>query len=83
MGDMTGEPKESKEQREASAANTEATQREAAEYWGYLLQPDKCGTPLLDRLLKGIAEVIVSWAQLQHGLLLHSRTDAIVAEHQV
>jgi hypothetical protein len=61
MGDMAGEPKESREQREASAANTEATQREASEYWGYLFQPDKCGTPLLDRLLKGIAQVIVSW----------------------
>jgi hypothetical protein len=42
------------------AANADATHREACEYWGYLLKPDKCGTPLLDRLLKGIAHIIVS-----------------------
>jgi hypothetical protein len=65
MGDMAGEPNESKEQQEATAANAEATQREASEYWGYLFQADKCGTPLLDRLLKGIAEVIVSEDELQ------------------
>ncbi|KAL5118582.1 hypothetical protein ACEQ8H_003433 [Pleosporales sp. CAS-2024a] len=40
------------------AANLDATQREAYEYWGYLLKADKCGTPILDRLLKGIADVI-------------------------
>ncbi|KAJ4310925.1 hypothetical protein N0V94_008195 [Neodidymelliopsis sp. IMI 364377] len=40
------------------AANDEAAQREAYDYWGYLLKPDKCGTPKLDRLLRGIADVI-------------------------
>lgn len=44
----------------AHLAHTDAAQREAYEYWGYLFKKDKCGMPLLDRLLKGIAEVIVS-----------------------
>ncbi|KAF2124599.1 hypothetical protein P153DRAFT_350807 [Dothidotthia symphoricarpi CBS 119687] len=35
-----------------------SAQREAVQYWGYLFKPDKCGTPLLDRLLKGVADVI-------------------------
>ncbi|KAF1930603.1 uncharacterized protein M421DRAFT_58158 [Didymella exigua CBS 183.55] len=39
-------------------ANDEAARREAYDYWGYLLRTDKCGTPMLDRLLKGVAEVI-------------------------
>lgn len=43
-----------------NAANVDAEHREATEYWGYLIKPDKCGTELFDRLLKGIAEVIVS-----------------------
>lgn len=43
-----------------AAANADAAHREALEYWGYLIKQDKCGTPLFDRLLKGIAEVIVS-----------------------
>lgn len=54
------EQQEQHEQRREHAANADATHREAYEYWGYLLKSDKCGTPLLDRLLKGIAEVIVS-----------------------
>ncbi|KAF2644635.1 hypothetical protein P280DRAFT_465932 [Massarina eburnea CBS 473.64] len=33
-------------------------QREAYEYWGYLIKPDKCGTDLFNRLLEGIAEVV-------------------------
>lgn len=58
---MAAETQESKEQPPAeNAANDEAAQREAYDYWGYLLKADKCGTPMLDRLLKGIAEVIVS-----------------------
>ena len=42
------------------AGNADAAQKEAKDYWGYLIKPDKCGTQLFDRLLKGIAEVIVS-----------------------
>jgi hypothetical protein len=52
-------PQEQQQQQE-HAANVDATHREAYQYWGYLLKPDKCGTPLLDRLLKGIAATIVS-----------------------
>jgi len=54
---MATEPNEAKA---AKAANAEAAHREAYEYWGYLIKPDKCGTETLDRLLKGLAEVIVS-----------------------
>lgn len=43
-----------------NATNADATQREAKDYWGYLIKVDKCGTDLFDRLLKGIADVIVS-----------------------
>ncbi|KAF2006437.1 hypothetical protein P154DRAFT_422907, partial [Amniculicola lignicola CBS 123094] len=39
-------------------ANAQATEREAGEYWGYLIKPDKCGTPMFDRLLMGIADHI-------------------------
>lgn len=42
------------------AGNADAAQKEACDYWGYLIKSDKCGTDLFDRLLKGIAEVIVS-----------------------
>ncbi|KAH7067140.1 hypothetical protein FB567DRAFT_458232 [Paraphoma chrysanthemicola] len=49
---------EQHEARQEHAANVDATHREAYEYWGYLLKPDKCGTPLLDRLLRGIADII-------------------------
>ncbi|KAL1643170.1 Tricalbin-2 [Didymella pomorum] len=59
MGDMAAEAQETREQPPAEhTANDEAAQREAYDYWGYLLKTDKCGTPMLDRLLKGIAEVI-------------------------
>lgn len=51
------------ESRQDNAANADATQREAYDYWGYLFKQDKCGMPLLDRLLKGIADVIVSSAR--------------------
>jgi hypothetical protein len=40
--------------------NVDAAHREASQYWGYLIKDDKCGTELFDRLLQGIAEVIVS-----------------------
>lgn len=64
---MAAESHESKEQQPAeSLANDEVAQREAYDYWGYLLKPDKCGTPKLDRLLKGIADVIVSQG-IAHG----------------
>ncbi|KAH5146652.1 hypothetical protein HBH69_175180 [Parastagonospora nodorum] len=49
---------EAHQNQEQHAANIDATHREAYEYWGYLFKPDKCGTPLLDRLLKGIADLI-------------------------
>lgn len=52
------------EEHAANTANADAAHREAYDYWGYLFQEDKCGTPKLDRLLKGIAEVIVSMGQL-------------------
>ena len=42
------------------AAAAEAAHREASDYWGYLIKPDKCGTERFDRLLKGIANLIVS-----------------------
>ena len=65
MGDMAAETREKKEQQQKQqtaekAAHDEAAQREAYDYWGYLLKPDKCGTAKLDRLLKGIANLIVS-----------------------
>jgi hypothetical protein len=43
-----------------TAGNADAAQKEAEDYWGRLIKPDKSGTGLFDRLLKGIAEVIVS-----------------------
>lgn len=49
-------------------SNADAAQREAKDYWGYLIKPDKCGTELFNRLLRGIAGVIVSgrpWELLQ------------------
>lgn len=44
----------------ASTPAADAEHKEAHDYWGYLIQADKCGTALFDRLLKGIANVIVS-----------------------
>ncbi|KAF2095595.1 hypothetical protein NA57DRAFT_44723, partial [Rhizodiscina lignyota] len=40
---------------EASPAPTETETREAMEFWGYLFKPDKCGTDMLNNLLRGIA----------------------------
>lgn len=62
---MAPEPKEKDAHRNefssaADMAQADAAHREAYDYWGYLFKADKCGTPLLDRLLKGIAMVIVS-----------------------
>lgn len=34
-------------------------EREALEYWGYLVKPDKCGSDKLNQLLQGIAQYIV------------------------
>ncbi|KAF2748548.1 hypothetical protein M011DRAFT_400750, partial [Sporormia fimetaria CBS 119925] len=43
---------------EAPKANDDSGQREASQYWGYLIRNDKCGTDKFDRLLRGIATVI-------------------------
>lgn len=50
----------------ASQANADAAHREAVQYWGYLIQEDKSGTAIFNRLLKGIADVIVSPASCTH-----------------
>ncbi|KAL1611779.1 hypothetical protein SLS59_000498 [Nothophoma quercina] len=56
---MAGRTRENKRlQSVESAASDEVAHLEAYDYWGYLLKSDKCGTPALDRLLKGIAEII-------------------------
>jgi len=63
---MAPESRDSSAHREEHAAHlaqADAAHREAYNYWGYLFKEDKCGMPLLDRLLKGIAEVIVSLEQ--------------------
>ena len=44
----------------ATKAADEAAQKEAYQYWGYLIKEDKCGTETLDRLLRGLADVVVS-----------------------
>ncbi|KAF1831286.1 hypothetical protein BDW02DRAFT_557241 [Decorospora gaudefroyi] len=58
MASETDEKQEHQEKRAADVAHEDAAHREAYDYWGYLFKEDKCGTPLLDRLLKGIAAVI-------------------------
>ena len=79
---MAAETRESKEQQPAkNATNDEAAQREAYDYWGYLLKPDKCGTPMLDRLLKGIADVIVSQRTAQ--VMNTCRADTWCAEQEL
>jgi hypothetical protein len=45
----------------APEAPTESENKEAVQYWGYLLKPDNCGTDLLNRLLAGLAHYIVCW----------------------
>lgn len=37
-----------------------ATKEAAAEYWGYLIGPDKSAAPLFQQLLLGVANYIVS-----------------------
>jgi hypothetical protein len=49
-------------------ANADAAHREAWQYWGYLIKSDKCGTEKFDRLLKGIAAVIVSSRGYSHAV---------------
>ncbi|KAL6704692.1 hypothetical protein ACN47E_007974 [Coniothyrium glycines] len=49
---------EQQEEHAANVAQADTAQREAYDYWGYLFKQDKCGTPLLDRLLKGLAATI-------------------------
>jgi hypothetical protein len=71
---MATDPTE-QEEHAANTANADAAHREAYDYWGYLFQEDKCGTPKLNRLLKGIAEVIVSAGQ-PPDLMLLGRTGA-------
>lgn len=39
-------------------------EREALQYWGFLVKKDKCGTELLNRLLSGIARYIVGFGCL-------------------
>ena len=69
MGDMAADMHESKEQQPAeNAANDEATQKEAYNYWGYLLKPDKCGTDKLDNLLKGASGQAIQNMNIMFGL---------------
>ena len=49
-----------KDQNAQDKANEEAAHKEAYAYWGYLIREDKCGTDIFNRLLEGIAEVVVS-----------------------
>jgi hypothetical protein len=82
------EPKEQQQQQQQQqqehAANADATHREACEYWGYLLKPDKCGTARLDCLLKGIAETIVSGGDGEAHVMWESPSaDDATVEQQV
>ncbi len=72
---MTSDSRADQEKRDdhvAKLANVDAAQREAYDYWGYLFKKDKCGTPKLDRLLKGIAAVIVSGPGTQPWRCAHT-----------
>ena len=66
MVSVQNEDQAQHQERAAEQAQADTAHREAYEYWGYLFKDDKCGTPLLDRLLKGIAEVIVSCPDVFH-----------------
>jgi hypothetical protein len=46
--------------KDAGAQNADAAHKEAIDYWGYLIKPEKCWTELFNRLLRGIADVIMS-----------------------
>lgn len=63
---------------DATPPNVDAAQREAFQYWEYMIKKDKCGTEKFDRLLKGIAAVIVRLTYMLSGLRLTMRS-----EHQV
>lgn len=41
-----------------------AENKEALQYWGYLVQPNKCGTDKLNGLLTGIAHYIVRYTSI-------------------
>ncbi|KAF2236422.1 hypothetical protein EV356DRAFT_443354, partial [Viridothelium virens] len=45
------------------AETPEQETQEAQQYWGYLVKQDKCGTDLLNRLLRGIANHISATVQ--------------------
>jgi len=68
---------------DAMAADTEQSQqqeveeKEALQYWGFLLQENKCGTDLLNRLLTGIAETIVCCAAFVLYQRVYLLTDAV------
>jgi hypothetical protein len=47
--------------------------KEALQYWGYLVKKDKCGTELLNRLLSGIAHYIVRFISHFPGLGINSQ----------
>jgi hypothetical protein len=47
--------------------NLESEEKEALQYWGYLLKDDKCGTEMLNRLLEGIAKYIVCAKPFRRG----------------
>jgi hypothetical protein len=84
---MATEPTEEQEHQKEHApdlAHLDAAHREAYQYWGYLFKADKCGTPLLDRLLKGIADTIVSEEELQDCMQLGDfRADDEAVEQEV
>ena len=44
----------------------------AAEYWGYLIKPDKNPSPLFEQLLLGVAHYIVSSIKSIHAMALES-----------
>lgn len=56
-------------------ASEEAAHREACDYWGYLIKADKCGTELFNRLLEGIADVVVSATALPTRIDLYRLAD--------
>lgn len=49
---------------EQDMAAKRAEDKEALQYWGYLVQADKCGTEKLNGLLAGIAHYIVRYSRI-------------------
>jgi hypothetical protein len=43
-----------------ASPQSEAEQKEAFQYWGYLFKQDRTGTDMLKNLLRGIHQTIVS-----------------------